>query len=92
MKTNKPQGSLKPKLGIGNLKGGPSDLGTKILQKNPKKSSLYSQTRVVENHPSTGEIREFLRPRATPTGITPYFYMSSSLIYIFKIHRRKFQT
>ena len=46
------------------LKGGPSDLGMKFY-KNTKKSSLYSQsllnfihkTPVVENHPSTREIR-----------------------------------
>ena len=61
--------------------------------------SLYSQSLlifihknpVVSNHPTKGEIREFIRPRSTPTGITIYFYMSSSLIYILEIHRRKFQ-
>ena len=50
------------------------------------------KTPVVENHPTTGETRELLRPRLTPTGITVYFYMSSLLIYILDIHRRKFQT
>ena len=45
------------------IKGGPSDLETKILQKYLKKSPLYSQsllifihkTPVVENHPTTRE-------------------------------------
>ena len=58
-------------------------LGRKFY-KNTKKSSLYSQsllifihkTPVVENHPTTREIRALLRPRSTPTGITVYFYMS----------------
>ena len=68
--------------------------------KNTEKTSLYSQsllifirkTPVVESHPTTGEIRESLRPMSTPTGITVYFYMSSSLIYKMKkkIHRRSF--
>ena len=53
------------------VKGGPVDLGTKILQKyKKKKSSLYSKsllifinkTRVVENHPTRREIRELLWP------------------------------
>ena len=65
-----------------------------------KKSSFYSQSiliiihksTVVESHPTTGENRKLLRPRSTPAGITVYFYMSSSLIYILEIHRRKFQT
>ena len=47
---------------------------------------LYSQgllifihkTPVVENHPTTREIRELLRPRST---MTVHFYMNSSLIY-----------
>ena len=64
-------------------------LGRK-LYKITKKSSLYYQsllifihkTSVVENHPTTGEIRELLRSMSTPTGITVYFYMSSSLIYV----------
>ena len=81
------------------LKGGPSDLGTKNFQKT-KKSPLYYQsllifihkTPVVESHPTTREIRESLRSRSTPTGIPVYFYMSSSLINILEIHRRKFQT
>ena len=63
------------------VKDGPSDLRAKILQKYKKKSSLYSQsllifihnTPVVENHPTTREIRDLLRPRSTPTGITLYF-------------------
>ena len=74
-------------------------LGRKIY-KNTKKSSLYSKgllifiykTPAVENHPTTGEIRELLRPRSTPTGITVYFYMSSSLIFILEILTKKFQT
>ena len=82
------------------LKGGLSDLGTKFFTKILKESSLYSKsilifihkTPVVENHPTTGETGELLRPRSIPTGITVYFYMSSSLIYILQIHRRKFQT
>ena len=78
------------------LKGGPSDLGRKFY-KNTEKSSLYSQSLlifipVVENHPTTGEIRELLRSRSTPTRITACFYMNSSLIYIMEKHRRKFQT
>ena len=80
-------------------KGGPSDLGTKFY-KITKKScfclkSLISFTHkppVVENNPTTGEIRELLRPRSTPTGITFYFYMSSLLIHILALSRRKFQT
>ena len=67
---------------------------------NTKKSSLYSQnlvifihkTPVVENHSTKGESRELLRHRSTPTGITVYFYMSSSLIYTLQLHRRMFQT
>ena len=82
------------------LIGGPLDLGKKILQKFLKKSSLYSEsllifihkTSVVENHPTTGETRESPYPTSTATGITVYFYMSNSLIYILQIHRRKFQT
>ena len=58
--------------------------------RNTKKSSLYShnflifihKTPVVESHPTAGEIRELLWPTSTPTGITIYFYMGSSLIYI----------
>ena len=57
------------------FKGGPSDLGTKILQ-TTKKSSLYSQsllifihrTPVVENHPTTREIRELLWPLVDKDG------------------------
>ena len=75
-------------------------LGRKLYKKNTIKSSLYSQsllifiheTPVVENHPTTREIRELLRPRLTLTGITVYFYMSSSPIYILDIHRKKFET
>ena len=67
--------------------------------KNTKESSLYSErvlifiheNPVVENRPATGEIRELLWPSSTPTGTTVYFYMSSSLIYILQIHRRKYQ-
>ena len=74
-------------------------LGRKFY-KNTNKSCLYSQsllsfihkTPVVESHLTTREIRELLRRRSTPTGNTVYFYMSSSLIYILEIHRRKFQT
>ena len=76
------------------VKGGPSDLGTKILPF--KKSPLYSQSllifihksQVVGNHPTAREIRDLLRPRSTPTGNTVYFYMRSSLIYTLEIHRR----
>ena len=68
--------------------------------KNTKKSSFYSKSRliiihktpVVENNKTTREIRELLQPRLTSTGITVYFYMSSFLIYILEIHRKKFQT
>ena len=67
---------------------------------NTKKSSLYPQnllifihkTPVVKNHPTTGEIRELLRPRSTQTGNKVYFYMSSLLIDILEIHKGKFQT
>ena len=45
------------------------------------------KTPVVVNHPTTREIRDLLRPRSTRTGNTVYFYMSSSFIYILKIHR-----
>ena len=74
-------------------------LGRK-LYKNTKKSSLYSQsllifiyeTTIVESHLTTREIRDLLRPRSTQTGSKVYFfYMSSSLIYILKIHRRSFK-
>ena len=68
--------------------------------KSTKISFLYSQsllifvhkTPEVENRPTTEEIRELLRPRSTPSGIKVYFDMSSSLIYILEINRRKFQT
>ena len=83
------------------FKGGPWDLGTKILQKNTKKSSLYPRpqsllifihrTPVVERHPITREIRDLLWPMSTPTGNTVYFYMSSSFIYTLKIHKRSFK-
>ena len=67
--------------------------------KNTEKSSLYSQsllisfhkTKVVETHPTTREIRDWLRPRLTPTENTVYFYMSSSLIYTLEILRRSFK-
>ena len=73
-----------PCYGKRELKGGPSDLGTKNY-KITEKSSLYPQsllffihkTPVVESHPTTSEIRDLLRP----TGNTVYFYMSTSLIY-----------
>ena len=75
------------------LKGGPSDLGTKILQ-NTKKSSLYEYsqnlltlihiTKVVENHPTTREIRDFLRP-------SQHRRETRSLIYILEIRRRSFK-
>ena len=78
------------------LKGGPSDLGQKFY-KNTKKSSLYSQsllifihkTPVVASHP-TREISDLLWSSSTQTGNTVYFYMSSSIIYIVKIHRQSF--
>ena len=56
--------------------------------------TFIHKTAVVENHPTKREITELLRPRSTPTGITVYFYMTISLIYIHvrKIHRRKLQT
>ena len=69
-------------------------LGRKFY-KNTAKSSLYSQSLltfihknpVVENHPTTREIRDLLQPRSTPTGITVYFYISSSHIYILERHK-----
>ena len=77
------------------LKGGPSDLRTKILQKYLK-LSLYSQSLLIfihkipvhESHPTTREIRDLLWPNSTPTGNTVYFYMSSWLIYILKKKHR----
>ena len=77
---------------------GPADLGMKFY-KNTEKSSLYSQsllifihkTPVVESHPTTREIRDLLWARSTPMGNTVYFYMSTLLIYILKIHRRSFK-
>ena len=79
------------------FKDGPSDLEQKFYR-NTKKSPLYSQsllifihkTPVVENHRITREIKELLRPRLTPTGITVYFCMNRSPIYILEIHRKKF--
>ena len=73
-------------------------LGRKFY-KNTKNSFLYSKslliffhkTPVVENHPTTREVRELLRPRSTQTGITVYFYMSSSLIYKLEIYRQSFK-
>ena len=73
-------------------------LGRKFY-KNTKRSSLYSQsllifihrTPVDERHPITREIRDLLRPRSTQTGNTVYLYMSSSFIYILKIHRQSFK-
>ena len=67
--------------------------------KSTKNSSLYSQSLlifihkspVVESYLTTREIRDLLRPSLTPMGITVYFYMSSSLIYTLKIHRRSFK-
>ena len=81
-----------------NLKVALQTLGRNFY-KNIKESSLYSQsllifihrTPVVERHPITREIRDFLWPRSTPTGNTVYFYMSSSFIYTLKIHRRSFK-
>ena len=81
-----------------NLKLALQILGRK-LYKNAEKSSLYSQsllisihkTTVVESHQITREVRDLLRPRLTLTGNTVYFYMSSSLISILKIHRRSFK-
>ena len=64
----------------------------RILPKIIRILIFIHKTPVVENRPTTGEIRELLRPRSTPTGITVYFYMSRLLIYIMEIHRRKFQT
>ena len=53
----------------------------RTFYENTKKSSLYSQsllsfnhkTPTDENHPTTREIRDILRPRSTPTGNTVYF-------------------
>ena len=69
------------------------------IYKNTKKPSLYSQslflfihkTPVIQNHPTTREIKGLLRPRLTSTGITVYFYMSSSLINILQIQRQSFK-
>ena len=59
------------------LKGGPSDL-KRTFNKNTKQSSVYPQsliisihkTPVVENYLTTGDIREFLQTRSTPTIFT----------------------
>ena len=68
---------------------------TKILKKSPLYTQglliLIRKTPIVGNLPTTREIRELLRPRLIPTGITVYFYMSSSLIHILEIHKGKFQ-
>ena len=69
------------------------------IDKNTKKSSLYSQslliffhkTPVVENHPTTREIGGLLRPRSTPTVETVCFYMSSSLITCWKYTEESFK-
>ena len=70
-----------PRYGKRELKGGPSDLGTKkitkLLKNHPYKppppfpSLLFfiHKTPVVESHPTTSEIRDLLRP----TGNTIYF-------------------
>ena len=58
-------------------------LGRKFY-KNTKKSYLYSQSLLIfihkppvfENHPTTREITDLLRPRSTPTGNTVQIYMS----------------
>ena len=80
------------------VKGGPSDLGKKILQKYwkiililPDPLIFIHKTPVVENHPTTREIGDLLWPRSTPMGITVYFYLSSSLIYVLKIHIQSFK-
>ena len=80
------------------LKGGPLDHGTKIFQKYwkiilifPKPSNFHWYIPVVENQPTTREIRDLIRPRSTPSGKTVYFYMSSSFIYILEIHRQSFK-
>ena len=69
---------------------------TKILKNHPYTPETFliftHKTPVVENHQTTGEMKELVWPRSTPTGITVYFYLSSSLIYILEIHRRKVQT
>ena len=40
----------------------------------PKSLLIFiHKTPTVENHPTTREIRELLRPRSTPTGITVFF-------------------
>ena len=72
----------------------------RTFYKNTKKAFLYSQsllifilkTPLVKIHPTTGEIGELLRPTLTMTGITVYFYMSSSLIYILVKYTKTFQT
>ena len=48
------------------------------LQISEENSIFIQKTPEVENHRTTGESKELLRPRSTPTGITVYFYMSSS--------------
>ena len=63
----------------------------KIVLVLPNLLIFIHKTPVVENHPTTREIRDLPRPRSTPTGNTVYFYMRSSLIYILEIHRRSFK-
>ena len=68
-------------------------LGRKFYR-NTKKKSLYSQSLltfihrnpIVKSHSTTGEIKDLLWPRSTPTGNTVYFYMSSMFNYTLKIH------
>ena len=69
----------------------------RTFYENTKGASLYPKSLlifihkipVVENHPTTGEIREFLWPRSTPAENTVYFYMSSSVLYILEIQKKK---
>ena len=80
------------------FKGGPSDLGTKILWKYwkivlilPKPFDFHLWNPSSQSHPTTREIKDLLRPRSTPMGSTVCFYMSSSLIHKLKIHRPSFK-
>ena len=74
------------------------NLGRK-LYKNTKNSSLHSQsllffihkTPVVESHPKKVKLEIYYGPGRHRRETRSIFYISSSLIYILKIHRRSFK-
>ena len=51
--------------------------------------TLHDITQLVENHPTTREIRILLRPRLTPMGITVYFsHEQLTYSHIWNTHRK----